>query len=446
MVKRFHEIRDPIHNFIHVNNNEREILDTEFFQRLRYITQLATTYLLYPGATHKRFEHSLGVMELASKVFDVVTNDDNLDSECQKTIREIFKTEDKAYWRKVIRIAALCHDTGHFPFSHASEELLPEKKTHESITLDIILNSELSDIIKNKLKIQPEDVAKAALSAKDYAKENKNVSYSNIEAIMSEIITGDEFGADRMDYLLRDSYHAGVAYGKFDQYRLIETIRILPKLDKDSLEPVLGIEKGGIHTAEAFSLARYYMFSQLYFHPVRRVYDLHLVDFLKEWLTDGKFKVDLKSHLSMTDNEVMSAMLKASKDSSKPGHEAAKRIIYRNHFKKVYQVTKKDIQKNIDSLEILYNNLCETFGKENIKKDNIKKRGKAVDFPVLSDDNKIDSSIEISDILKNTPDLITNYIFVKSDIKDGVKDYLETNKDTILENTKLSESQEDKNI
>lgn len=444
MVKKIHEIRDPIHNFIHVNINEREVLDTEFLQRLRYITQLATTYLLYPSATHKRFEHSLGVMELASKVFDVVTNDNNLDNDCQKSIREMFKDQEKDYWRKVIRIAALCHDIGHFPFSHAAEELLPIGKTHESITLDIILKSELTDIIKNKLKVNPEDVAKLALKPKDYIKENKNITYSNFEAIMSEIITGDEFGVDRMDYLLRDSYHAGVAYGKFDQYRLIETIRILPKSNDDSIEPALGIEEGGIHTAEAFSLARYYMFSQLYFHPVRRIYDLHLVDFLKEWLPKGKFKIDLKTHLSLTDNEVMTAMLKASKDKSKSGYEAAKRIIYRNHFKKVYQVTEDDLQKNIDALTIIYDDLCKNFGSENIKKDSLGKKGKAVEFPVLSDNNEICLSIQKSDILKNSPNLKTNYIFVNPDIKNEVKKYIDEKKENILGSTMLSELKEEK--
>ena len=453
MVKRIHEIRDPICNFIHIDINEREILDSDYFQRLRYITQLATTYLLYPGATHKRFEHSLGVMELASKVFDVVTDQNNLENDCQKSIREILKTEDLSYWRKVIRVAALCHDMGHFPFSHAAEDLLPKGKNHESVTLEIILNSNLTKIIENKLKIHPKDVAKLALSPKDYEKEDKNIEYSSFEAIMSEIITGDAFGVDRMDYLLRDSHHVGVAYGKFDQYRLIETIRILPKSnkkdksdEKDNFEPALGIEEGGIHSAEAFCLARYYMFSQLYFHPVRRVYDLHLVDFLKDWLDNGKFKIDLNNHLEFTDNEVMSGMLKAAKNAELRGNESAKRIIYRDHFKKIYQTTGEDIQKNIDSLDILYSNLCEKFGKKNIKKDDCRKKGGTMEFPVLSDNNKIKSSIEISDILKNIPDLKTNYIFVKSDIKDKVKKYLEENKDNILANTSLSGLQEEKNI
>jgi HD superfamily phosphohydrolase len=261
-------------------------------------------------------------MDLASKVFDIITDPNNLNMDCQKTIREIINCQKIDYWKQVVRIGALCHDLGHFPFSHAGEELLPDGKTHESLTLKIITNSSLTDIIKNKLKLVPEDVAKVALKPKDYIKEKKEEkpSYTSFEALMSEIITGDSFGVDRMDYLLRDSYHAGVAYGKFDQYRLIETIRILPKFDDINAEPTLGIEEGGIHSAEAFNLARYYMFSQLYLHPVRRAYDLHLIDFLHEWLPNNKFDIDdLTNHLNLTDNEVISSMLKASKDPSAKG-------------------------------------------------------------------------------------------------------------------------------
>jgi hypothetical protein len=441
MVKKYHEIRDPICNFIRLDINERNILDSQPFQRLRNITQLATTYLIYPSATHKRFEHSLGTLELATRVFDVITNPDNV---YHDQIRDALKTEDLHIWRKTLRAAALCHDIGHFPFSHAAEELLPEGKTHETFTLKLILDSEISNILKDKLKLQPKDVAKLALKPKDYQKEDKTIEYSNFEAIMSEIITGDAFGVDRMDYLLRDSYHAGVAYGKFDQYRLIDTLRILPKSENES-EPTLGIEEGGIHSAEAFCLARYYMFSQLYLHSVRRVYDLHLVDFLKKWLQGGKFQNDLEAHIRLTDNEVSAALLKAAKDNSESAHEEAKRLVYRKHFKKVYEVSKQDLEKNIDALQVLYENLINQYGVENIKKDNYGKKGGKLEFPVLDDDsNKIKNSTDVSDILCNTPDLTTNFIFANPEIKDEVKKYIEENKNSILEN-KITELKEDNN-
>jgi HD superfamily phosphohydrolase len=132
-MKYTHEFRDPIHTFISVRTDERKVIDSQAFQRLRNIHQLAMTYLVYPGATHKRFEHSLGVMELASQIFDVMTAPANVHHD---SVREIIPDDQaKSYWKSVLRMAALCHDLGHLPFSHAAEkELLPEDYDHERIT------------------------------------------------------------------------------------------------------------------------------------------------------------------------------------------------------------------------------------------------------------------------------------------------------------------------
>ena len=118
-----------------------------------------------------------------------------------------------------------------------------------------------------------------------------------------------------MDYLLRDSYHAGVAYGRFDHYRLVDTLRILPSSQSDhsekSREPSLGVKLGGIQSAEAMMLARYLMYAQVYFHPVRRIYDIHLTDFLRDWLDNGVFPTDLGEFLRMSDIEVTAALRRA---------------------------------------------------------------------------------------------------------------------------------------
>src|ERR1700730_4830461 len=121
MTKHIHEIRDPIHVFVRLDSDEREVLNSEPFQRLRHIHQLAMSYLVYPGATHRRFEHSLGVMELAGRVFDVITTPANVTSD---SAREVIpgNATDLGYWRRVVRMAALCHDIGHLPFSHAAED------------------------------------------------------------------------------------------------------------------------------------------------------------------------------------------------------------------------------------------------------------------------------------------------------------------------------------
>src|SRR5450755_3080228 len=145
-MKNSHEIRDAIHIFVRLNSDERRVLDSPPFQRLRHIHQLALTYLVYPGATHKRFEHSLGVMELAGRIFDVVTEMRTIEHD---EAREVIPSDQLAlkYWRRVLRMAALCHDLGHLPFSHAAErELLPAGWDHERLSRELILSEEMRSI------------------------------------------------------------------------------------------------------------------------------------------------------------------------------------------------------------------------------------------------------------------------------------------------------------
>jgi HD superfamily phosphohydrolase len=131
-----HKIRDPIHGFIHFSNTERTIIDAPYFQRLRGIKQLALTCLVYPGAMHTRFEHTLGVMEMATRAFD------SLSSRHQVELKRNFKRVDLSLpeARQLLRLTALFHDTGHLPFSHAAENILPDKKSHEDVSVAIVEN------------------------------------------------------------------------------------------------------------------------------------------------------------------------------------------------------------------------------------------------------------------------------------------------------------------
>src|SRR5437879_2703252 len=259
-------------------------------------------------------------MEVASRIYDVVTNPQNIYHDSVREFVPLAKGDQRwhEYWGQVLRCAALCHDLGHLPFSHAAEkDLLPEGWDHERLSQELILGNELQALWK-KLKIQPEDVVKLAVGPKKC-----KLEFSDWETILSEIVVGDVFGADRIDYLLRDSYHAGVSYGRFDHYRLIDTLRILPASQKDSQEPLLGTERGGLESAEALLWARYFMYTQLYFHPTRRIYDMHLMEFLKEWLPDGRFPTEIDKHISLSDNEVNAGMCKAAADSGERSHVLA---------------------------------------------------------------------------------------------------------------------------
>jgi HD superfamily phosphohydrolase len=289
-------------------------------------------------------------------------------------------------------MAALCHDIGHLPFSHAAEkELLPEGWSHERLTMELVRSSDLAGIWK-EIKLQPEDVVKLAVGPEEY----REGPFSDLEAILSEIIVGNAFGVDRMDYLLRDSHHSGVAYGKFDHYRLIDTMRILPKPAGNlpdsagrASESTLGILEGGLHSAEALLWARYFMFTQLYFHPIRRVYDIHLKTFLKEWLPGGAFSTDLEKHLQMTDNEVMAALLLAARQPDLPGHVPARRLVNRDHFRILYERNPDDVKMNPEAAKAVSEEASCRYNGTNVYYDSYRETSRAIDFPVLTRDGRI---------------------------------------------------------
>jgi len=444
------ELRDPIHGFVRLDSDEVRVVNSPEYQRLRSIHQLALTYNVYPGASHKRFEHCLGVMEIASRIYDVVTNDRNVlaDSEIRSIIPKV-GAFDWNYWRRVLRMAALCHDLGHLPFSHAAEDLLPGGVNHESISYEIITGNGMAQIWK-ELKVQATDIAKIAVGAK-HSPEPLGIW----ESILSEIIIGDTFGADRIDYLLRDSYHAGVQYGRFDHYRLIDTVRVLPKADAKppkgtttqhelpfgdiiapkfdaSKEPTLGVEHGGIQSSEALLWARYFMWTQVYLHHVRQVYDLHLADFLRTWLPDGKFSPVPAEHLLITDNEVNAAMAVACRDEKSPGHEAARCVLTRGHFRRVYEGNFRDRSKNLQSFDLVKNALIERYGKDRVKFKEISQKKQGKQFPVLMSSGDVENSINLSATLENIPVVSSALLFVHPEVRDEAISWLSTNRDAIL--------------
>ena len=427
--KQYHEIRDPIHVFVRLDSDERRVLDSGPVQRLRHIHQLAMSYLVYPGATHKRFEHSLGVMELAGRVFDVVTAEPNIHPSVREVVPEIGRSDSRDYWRKVLRMAALCHDIGHLPFSHASEgHVLPDGWDHERISAELIQSGEVAKIWSSmRPPLIAEDVAKIAVGPEKM----KDVRFSTWETLLSEIITGEAFGVDRMDYLLRDSHHAGVAYGKFDHYRLIDTIRLLPGSSQTG-EPTLGVGAGGIHSAEALLLARYFMFMQVYLHSVRLAYDFHLREFLQVWLPEGRFTPEKDASQLPTDNEIISAIARSAEDQHKPGHEAANRILSRRHFRRLYIQTRADKEKCEELASVVAKACKEKFGKDKVRLELYRQSEPVTEFPVLDSGGAIVSSHDYSDTLQHTPIVDVGIVFVDPECVEEAKNWLSKTKDDIF--------------
>lgn len=313
-----------------------------------------------------------------------------------------------------------------------------------------MLDDELGTILDN-LKVQRMDVVKLALGPK----ESPSLTFSNWESILAEIIVGDAFGADRMDYLLRDSHHAGVAYGRFDHFRLIDTLRILPpppvgseksdtraKVAKDespdpteadaSREPALGILDGGLHSAEALMLARFFMFTQLYFHPVRRIYDIHLKDFLLASLPGGQYPTAVPHHLDLTDNEVTAWILSASRDRDVHGHDPARRIANREHYKLFYMRHPEDMKVNLQPGRAVFEAAKQKFGEENVRWDHQPAKGRAPEFPVLPKEGPITSSTSISEPLNHLPAASFDYVFVNPALHKQARAWLDSSRLEIL--------------
>lgn len=273
MPRRDKEIRCPIHGFVKLTPFEQDIIDHPAYQRLRRIRQLALTDMVYPGATHTRFEHSLGVMHVASLMFDQVR------SEIERIGPTYlnFTGDDLDKARAMVRLGALLHDVGHAPFSHAGEEVMPlisgqkRRYNHEDYSAAIIQQF-FAEVIDNHPDNVHKVTAKELCEFLGQGKPPRNMLF------WRELIKG-QMDADRADYLLRDSHHIGVAYGKYDLHRLVATLTVAPH--PETGEPTVAVEEGGIQAVEGLIIARYMMFTQVYFHHTRRAYDRHITEALK---------------------------------------------------------------------------------------------------------------------------------------------------------------------
>ncbi len=282
------EIKDPIHGAISVSSAEVAILDNPFFQRLRLIKQLGFSEFSFPGATHNRYIHSLGVCHIAGQAFDSIFRK-----------YPFANPQVKKRLRQVLRLAALLHDVGHGPLSHATEEVMPRlselqlpetlrykssarapqadrQANHEDYTIKILTDSVLSEAIRENFSdVSPIHIAcliDKTLECPDDFFIDQGIDF---RTILSQIVSS-EIDVDRMDYLARDSYFCGVNYG------VVEFSWILANLTYHTLhdELFLSLNRRALYTFDDFLLSRHHMYLMVYFHHKSIVYEEMLYRYL----------------------------------------------------------------------------------------------------------------------------------------------------------------------
>jgi len=296
------EIKDPVHGYVYITEQEKEVIDSYPVQRLRRLRQLAGSEYVYPGANHTRFEHSIGVMYLAGKV-----------TENPNVSRLINENE-----AETVKIAALLHDVGHGPFSHVFEYLLDKElgKTHEDITQWIIRNSELKDTLRQN-GYSPEQVGKLATGKLHRPK----------KAFLDQIISS-AVDVDKQDFIVRDTYHTGAEYGFIDIFRLIHAL--------DVLDENLAIDLGALSALESLIIARMESFKSIYFHRVGRAAQIMLARAMERANDDlglTRFKTP-EEYMTMDDYTVWT-MLKNCRKSA----EIIKNLERRKMLKCAYERT-----------------------------------------------------------------------------------------------------------
>ena len=326
------EVRDPIHGGIALRRDEIAIVDNPWIQRLRNIRQTGFSYLSFPGATHTRYGHSLGVLHLAGQAFDHAYRDWHFD---RPGLREQL--------RSCVRMAALCHDLGHPPFSHCMEFAMPALSTldiswyrrgargarrasHEDYTIAILEHTDLARALDRSFPFTARHVA--ALISTDVTLADDFFIDNGLDhrRLLSQIVSS-ELDVDRLDYLVRDATYTGARYGHgVDVGWLLSNLAAWPADGQVSL----ALDGRAIYALDHFLVARHHMFLMVYFHHKSVIYEKILQRYITSDGCDWRFPVDLEAYRWVDDMSFTEHLRSAA-------HPLARRIVDQRPYRRVLE-------------------------------------------------------------------------------------------------------------
>ncbi len=331
------EIKDPIHQAIEVNGAEVAVLDSPEFQRLRAIKQLGFAEYSFPGATHNRYIHSVGVMHLAGRAFDSIFRNFQFST-----------PQAHARLRQVTRLGALLHDIGHGPLSHTTEEVMPDvgelhvsayekhrapecpvdpkrRATHEDYSIKFLTDSPLSKVIRDNFSdIDPLHIA-CLVDGDLQVPDDFFIDHGlDFRPILSQVISS-EMDVDRMDYLERDAYFCGTNYGRVELGWLIGNLTVHEKEGR----MYLALNRRALYTFDDFLISRHHMYLMVYFHHKSIIFEEMLIRYLTSEECSYRLPASIADYVKCTDFQLYEHL---SKVSSPWARRIAERRPYRMLF------------------------------------------------------------------------------------------------------------------